>query len=254
MPDLVPTSPLFMPVVFGGQLYLTSQYFHRQYLENSPPQGKHRRYDSFMRLLRNIEAFHLYIEQGSILEVVWDKDKPHFCGELKPLFQAAGFHPLILLNKTAQAAMSHHLDDTLSQQMSVAVNTLAARESFAPEDADLLVISKALQAIAATRQEVRQLATQTAKNTTAIARLESREERLTIEEYVIGHRLQRKMPERLWGAYGKHLRAYCETNGIAAPSVPVEGKPWKAEKEYPVSTLHETFAAWLFAINGQADL
>jgi len=48
---------------------------------------------------------------------------------LQPLFQATSYNPLTLLNATAQVAMSHHLDDELSKQLSVAANTLVARQA-----------------------------------------------------------------------------------------------------------------------------
>lgn len=133
MLDLIPTAPLMSLITYQGQDYFTSQYFHRQYLANSLHGGKHRRYDSFMRLLRSIEAYRLYLGQGDIQEVAWNKDKPHLCVYLKPLFEATGFHALTLLNATAQIAMSHHLDDELSQQMSVATNTLMARKNAHPQ-------------------------------------------------------------------------------------------------------------------------
>lgn len=148
MPALIPQSPLFAPIRYNDQEYFASQYFHQQYLANSPHGGKHKRYDSFMRLLRSIEAYARYVSQGDIQEVAWNKDQPHFCGYLKPVFHAAGYHPLTLLNATAQLAMSHHLDDELSQQMSVSVNAYAVRQSAAP----VVVESLAEGLLAQTRQ------------------------------------------------------------------------------------------------------
>jgi hypothetical protein len=99
------------------------------------------------------------------------------------------------------------------------------------------------------------LSAQTQQNTSAIQRITEEEDRQTIEEYVVGNRLKPKMPERLWGAYGKHLQKYCRDQGIAlGPPVPVEGRPWKTETEYPLSVFRDTFASWLFSINGQMHL
>lgn len=129
---LTPQSPLMQPVQWQGQTYYLSQFFHRQYLAGSQYHGKHTRFDSFMRLLRSIEAYDIYIAQGDIVELTWTRmklDQPTFCGSFKPLFQAAGWNPLTLLNATAQIALSHHLDDAISQQMSVAANTAIARQA-----------------------------------------------------------------------------------------------------------------------------
>lgn len=132
---LVPQSPLMHSVGYQGQVYFTSQYFHAEYVRNSPNGGKYRRHPDFLRVLRAIPAYQLYHEQADILEVTWnareasnDAVKPEWLC-LKPLFQAAGYRPLTLLNDVAQLALSHHLDDLISQQMSVAVNTHAARQA-----------------------------------------------------------------------------------------------------------------------------
>ena len=125
-------SPLLVPVVYEEQTYYTSQYFHRQYLANSQHRGKYQRHHDFVRLLRSMEAYQLYLDQHDIVEIRWDRIKTEAKQILlywHPLFQAAGWHALILLNATAQVAMSHHLDDELSKQLSVTANTLASRQS-----------------------------------------------------------------------------------------------------------------------------
>ena len=200
--SLVSDSPLFAPVQYKDQTYFTSQYFHREYVTNSHYVGKYARHHNFARLMRSIPAYAVYVRHGDIAELSWrdisEEANPNLIC-LRTLFQAVGFQRLTLLNATAQLALSHHLDDVVSQQMSVAANTQVARQQFSPEDADLLVISKMTQAIAATRQEVRRLSEQTDKNTRAIARIEAQEERKTIEEYVVGNRLQRRSEERRVG-------------------------------------------------------
>jgi len=57
MPNLVPHPPLMQPVVYNGQEYFTSQYFHAAYLANSPHGGKYRRLDSFIKILRETTPF-----------------------------------------------------------------------------------------------------------------------------------------------------------------------------------------------------
>jgi hypothetical protein len=134
MPEITVQSPLMQPVIWQGQEYFTSQYFHRQYLDNSQYVGKYKRHSDFLRTIRGIEAYTIYMAHGDIVEIVWkwlsassDAVKQNML-YLKPLFQDAGYRPLTLLNATAQVALSHHLDDELSKQISVAANTQTARQ------------------------------------------------------------------------------------------------------------------------------
>lgn len=133
-----PGNPLMQPVQHNGQDYFTSQYFHQQYLANSPHGGKYRQHSHFVRVLRSIETYGLYREQGAIVEIKWglggavsasDGVGIPFRDSYRYLFQAAGWNLITLLNATAQAALSHHLDDELSKQMSVAINTTVARQA-----------------------------------------------------------------------------------------------------------------------------
>lgn len=130
--SLLPADILYQPVHYNGQEYLTSYYFHRQYRMNAGMQGKYRRHRDFVRLLRSMEAYALYSEQGDVVELHWTRIKAEgaqILRTLQPLFQAAGYQSLVLLNATAQVALSNHLDDELSKQMSVAANTTIARQA-----------------------------------------------------------------------------------------------------------------------------
>jgi hypothetical protein len=130
MPDIVHTSPLLQPVIWQGQDYFTSQYFHQEYVANSQYGGKYRRFDSFMRLLRSIPAYDDYRQTGAIVELEWmalKRDQPQLCGYLQPCFQATGYRPLTLLNGAAQAALNNFLDNEISRQMAVTTNTAIAR-------------------------------------------------------------------------------------------------------------------------------
>ena len=272
MPDIAPLSPLMQPVQYEGQTYYTSQYFHQQYLANSQQKGKHRRYDSFMRLLRHIEAYALYVHHGDIVEVQWDRDKPHFCGYLKPLFQAAGYHPLTLLNATAQVEMAHHLDDTLSQQMAVASSTLVARhgnplaalEQF-PELKAIADMARSVLSLTASTAESRLIA-ETAKATAEQAKTEAAhatanaaralESQLffTVAEYVCFEKLQRQVPETAYKPCSDHLRLYCMDNAIPFRKIPVWGKRWDDEYGFHISTYTDAFPGWLARRYAQADL
>ena len=145
--ELVPQSPLMQPVFYQGQEYFTSQYFHTQYVTNSPHGGKYRRHDSFLRLLRSIETYNDYVAQEAIVELPYKQAKTYQhqngVSDFTPLFQAAGYRPLTLLNATAQVELSHHLDDELSKQLAVAASTMVARQMTKQGGRDLLPLEKA---------------------------------------------------------------------------------------------------------------
>src|SRR5262245_52340988 len=114
MQELTPESPLMQPVEWHSEMYLTSHYFHHQYLTNSPKGGKYTRHADFLRVLRSIEAYRVYVAQGDIVELTMAHVKAegtHNLRYFQALFQAAGWRLLVLLNTTAQIALSHHLED-----------------------------------------------------------------------------------------------------------------------------------------------
>jgi hypothetical protein len=132
MADLIPLSPLMQPVEWQGQIYFTSQYFHLDYIANSPDGGKHRQHKNFIRVIRAIPAYHEYLTKGDIVEISWDRIKTEAAQNLsqwKPLFEATGYQPLTLLNATGQSELSHHLEDEASKQMAVASSTAIARQA-----------------------------------------------------------------------------------------------------------------------------
>lgn len=131
MPNLEPQSPLMQPILHNGHEYFTSQYFHAQYLANSPHGGKYRRHYHFLRAIRAIEAYELYVRQENIVELRYsevDSRNPFWVS----LFKSIAYNNMALLDATAQLALSHHLDDEVSKQMSVAANTMVARQSRRP--------------------------------------------------------------------------------------------------------------------------
>lgn len=139
--QLTLTSPLMQPVSHNGQLYFTSQYFHQQYLANSPHRGKYAHHHHFLKVLRAIEAYESYVQNRDIIELSWQQVKssrnPILVSTLEPLFVDRGYQKLYLLNATAQVALSHHLDDEISKEMSVAANTFVAKQA-ARRSADLI--------------------------------------------------------------------------------------------------------------------
>lgn len=127
-------NPLMQPVQYHGQTYFTGQYFHQMYRANSDADGKYKQFQHFTRLIRSIEAYPLYIESGDIVELTKaDADAALASGEagpeMGPAFKATFGKPIMLINATAQVALTHHLDDEVSKQASVAINRQVARAS-----------------------------------------------------------------------------------------------------------------------------
>ena len=151
-----PSDGLWELIPWQGQEYRTSQYFHREYVKQHPQGGKYRQHKNFLQLLRAIEAYQLYIDHGDIVELSWpfSRREPHQhttglesqsvleIKRLEPLFAKNGYHPLTLLNATAQLALSHHLDDEISQQISVAANTSVARQHTGPQHMSMTQIAQ----------------------------------------------------------------------------------------------------------------
>jgi ParB family chromosome partitioning protein len=100
--------------------YRTTYFLHQDYQTNSPNRGKYRRHDNFLRVLKRLEAFRLYVEQGDIVilqswehalttaskyeEVVKNK-------ALSDAFRAVNGRTLYLVSATIQVALWHHLDE-----------------------------------------------------------------------------------------------------------------------------------------------
>lgn len=73
----------------------------------------------------SLRVFHGLVKNaGNVVELRYSQADSIKQGLLQ-LFKLTGYKPLILLDATAQIALSHHLDDEVSKQMSVAVNTRA---------------------------------------------------------------------------------------------------------------------------------
>ncbi|MCK7581136.1 MAG: hypothetical protein MZV65_39570 [Chromatiales bacterium] len=127
----IDSSPLMQPVQFNGQTYFTGQYFHQLYRTNSDADGKYKQTAHFLRLIRSIEAYPLYVESGDIVELTKaDAESALASGQADPIlgsaFKATFGKPIMLINATAQVALTHHLDDEVSKQASVAINRRAA--------------------------------------------------------------------------------------------------------------------------------
>lgn len=158
--DLGPVSPLMQPIYLRDVEYFTSHFLHQLYRSNSPHGGKYQRHDHFIRLLKSLEAFSVYVEQGDVLilpsykkalEISPDSGEIKENNTLREAFRAINNHTLYLVSATIQIALTHHLDDEISKQISVATNTATARQLSQKSDLFLEEIAQrklaALQAI-----------------------------------------------------------------------------------------------------------
>jgi hypothetical protein len=122
--EITVQNPLMQPINYEGGVYFTSQYFHQMYGNNGG--GKYKELFNFNKLIRSIEAYPLYVLGGDIVELTGTETDSN----LESVCKATRRNPIMLINATAQVALTHHLDDELSKQVSVNVNEQAAsRES-----------------------------------------------------------------------------------------------------------------------------
>ena len=122
--------PLFLPVKYQGELYFTSQYFHQQYHANKPDGGKYSKLADFNRLIRSIETYQNYIDRNDIVEIKSKIDIDLGGSEthnLRLAYNSNNYAHIMLINATAQIALTHHLDDEVSKSISVTANESTAK-------------------------------------------------------------------------------------------------------------------------------
>ncbi len=137
MSNITPINNVLMqPIQYNGKVYFTSHYFHQQYRANSVDQVKYEALYNFNKLIRSIQAYPLYVERGDIVELTKGKTDSN----LESVFKATYGKPVMLINATAQVALTHHLDDEISKQVSVSVNAGAAKQL--PAGTSMPVIAK----------------------------------------------------------------------------------------------------------------
>jgi len=242
--DMVPTNDILMqPVTWDGQEYFTSQYFHRQYIESSGLEAKYQQYSHFARLVRSIETYPIYVENGDILEIPWSEYKSFKNKGIHPrdsleklyeLFIATSYNPLMLINKTGQIALTHHLDDEMSKQMSVTANTMVARQ-------DVPSLSQAealLQAVQRIVDHERQLKDHDERIKLLEANQGSGTGYVTILGYCRMRGLKRSLSELQ--TMGKKATARARELEIRLGKVPDER--YGQVSSYPIELLDEIFA------------
>lgn len=241
--NLQPQDVLMQPVMWEGQEYYTSQYFHREYQANAGLQSKYQQHSHFSRLLRSIEAYDLYVEQGDIVELSWREYKLLKNNSyptrgpvkiLDAMFVATRYQPLTLINKTGQIALTHHLDDEFSKQMSVAANTMVARQDEHPID-ELEILQRALAHIIDHRKQL-------ADHDDRIKRLEASQGSGTGYATVLAYCRLRGLKRSLSDLQrmGKDATKRAHELGLKLGEVPDER--WGKVKSYPIDFLDEFFA------------
>lgn len=93
MKHLIPTSPLLSVIAYQGQDYFTSQYFHAQYVTNSPHSGKYRRHADFIRTIRSIASYTIYVDRSDIVALTFDRIKSEATQDLRQWTTL--FHPVL---------------------------------------------------------------------------------------------------------------------------------------------------------------
>lgn len=136
------SNPLMQPIEYKDKTYFTGQYFHQMYRNNSNMNGKYKRAGDFMRLIRNLETYQLYVDSADIVEIT----KEEANANLASAFKATFGKPIMLISATAQVALTHHLDDEVSKKASVAVNRHAVESIAAPRLREVRVAPVLLEA------------------------------------------------------------------------------------------------------------
>ena len=103
-----------------GKQYYTSHYFHQWYLVNSVSEkgkAKYRRHDSFLRLIKRIESYPLFVERGDIVllttqslttkQVDFNENK-----DLHAVLAANNFHVVYLISAAFQLACDAQNEST----------------------------------------------------------------------------------------------------------------------------------------------
>lgn len=119
-------NPLMQPISHNGEMRYTTQYFHAQYLQahNDAPK-KYQRHTDFLRMLRSLPLYADYVELGHIVELHYGKDRgDSLTQNLRQLYKSTGYQPIVLLNATAQAELSHHLGDVRFVEKTLRANGL----------------------------------------------------------------------------------------------------------------------------------
>lgn len=248
---------LMQPVTWDGQEYFTSQYFHRQYLENSEVGAKYQQHSHFARLVRSIEAYPIYVENGDIVEIPWSEYKSFKNKGIHPedslekigdLFIAASYNPLMLINKTGQIALTHHLDDELSKQMSVTANTMVAKQDMPTPTTAQMFLQNA-QILVEHERQLAETKRQLAEQDERIKMLEAGQGSDTGYVTILGYCRMRGWKRSLSDtqAMGKKASERARELKLRLGKVPDER--WGQVSSYPIDLLDEIFSPEIGHLN-----
>lgn len=140
------SNPLMQPIEYSGKTYFSGQYFHQMYRNNSDMNGKYKQSGSFIRLIRRMETYSIYLKEGDIVELEWKDVKESSDANLASVFKSNSYRPLMLISAAAQVALTHHLDDEVSKNASVAINRQAVEAAKSPRLRDVRVAPELLEA------------------------------------------------------------------------------------------------------------
>jgi len=135
--DIGPSDPRMQLVSWRGKPYYTSYANHQWYLQNSQSaegKAKFRRHADFIRKIKKIESFPLFVERGDIVIVLPDilSANADFAlaneiKQLRDIFRVLS-HPIIyLIGASFQLELAHHLDDTVSKETAYRHSTSTAQ-------------------------------------------------------------------------------------------------------------------------------
>lgn len=128
--ELDNANPLMQVIELDGREYITSYNLHTVYKANAGE--KYSKLKNFNRLIRNIETFNAYKEKGDIVEIKWDvlTAAKYRGSKIESLIISNSYNPIMLISKTIQVALSHHLDDAISKEVSMKMNEAASVQKF----------------------------------------------------------------------------------------------------------------------------
>lgn len=220
MKNLIDKNPLLSPISFNGGTYFTSHYFHAQYKNNAG--GKYSQLKDFNRLVRSIETYNEYVLNSDIIEIQSKSDIPTEAQLLHLAYKSNNYAPIMLINATAQVALTHHLDDAISKAVSVEVNSSAMKKTIM--NPQILATIQALEAIDRLEQEQARIASVQKEQDESIKKIEARqhaiingEDYFCVTAYAKLHNID--VDAKTANVLGRKSAAYCRDNGILKSQV-----------------------------------
>lgn len=146
MNEVTTANPMMQLIILQSQEYYTSFYFQQWYLHNSASTDgkvKFKRHDSFVRRIKNVESFPLYVERGDIIlltrQMLTTKNvDSNTFKQLQQLLALNNYHPVYLINAAFQLELAHHLDDPVSKAVAYSHSQQGATPTDAISDGNAI--------------------------------------------------------------------------------------------------------------------